>query len=321
MSFANDSSGEFIDALEMRAAGITVLKDFPPEQVTPEQRSSVVTNLFDLFEDQAVASGNANAILQVPSDLMNFATSIVESSSFSPITVLFNTNPYSVFNKPNITMDQLAGRNAYVKVLAGTQFSVSFNSENSVTIISDLNGNMTLQTNGPVIGNFTKNVTAGDIFNFGNYSTILIGSMLITINAEAFKSSAEAFKSAEAKQNHGIMPRPIIGADRTHQSFEHIRFRLRNAWNTQYKTQLQKAGLGLAQGPFRTVNNAGDLLSRRNTVVDTVGVPLASGQGNYVYNSSDYTRFKKEMAHSKNYNDVTSGGGTSDNNSVVFKIV
>jgi hypothetical protein len=40
-----------------------------------------------------------------------------------------------------------------------------------------------------------------------------------------------------------------------------------------------------------------------------------------VYNSSDYTRFKKEMAHSKNYNDITSGGGTSDNKkSVVFKI-
>ena len=125
----------------------------------------------------------------------------------------------------------------------------------------------------------------------------------------------------DTSEQHGIMPRPIIGADRTHESFEHIRVRLRNAWNTSYKAQLKNAEVGLAQGPFRTVNNAGDLLSRRNIVDDTVGVPLASGQGNYVYNSSDYTRFKKEMAHSKNYNDVTSGGGATDNKSVVFKIV
>jgi hypothetical protein len=314
MSFATDSSGEFIDATNMREAGITVLKDFPPEQVTPAQRSNVVTGLFDLFEDEAAASGNPNAMLQVPSDLLNFIPSIVGSSSFEPITLLFNTDSSSAFNKFEITMAQLNGRNAYVKVLAGTQFIFSFNTENSVTLISDLNGNMTLTTSGPVIGTSTQTVTAGDTFNFGNYSTILIGSMLITANAEAFNA-------AEAKRHHGIMPRPIIGADRTHESFEHIRFRLRNAWNTQYKSQLKKAGLGLAQGPFRTVNNAGDLLSRRNIVDDTVGVPLASGQGNYVYNSSDYTRFKKEMAHSKNYNDVTSGGGTSDNKSVVFKIV
>ena len=116
------------------------------------------------------------------------------------------------------------------------------------------------------------------------------------------------------------MPKPIHGADRTHESFGHIRARLRNAWNTQYNSQLENTGFGLAQGLFRTVNNAGDLLSRRNIVNDKVGVPLATGQSNYVYNSSDYTRFKKEMAHSKNYNDITSGGGTSDKKNVVFKI-
>lgn len=318
MSFATDSSGEYVNATDMRDAGITVLKDFSPEQVTSEQRLNVVTALFDLFRDEAVASGNPNAMLQVPSDLMNFPTSIVESPSFAATTVLLNTDSSSAFNRPMITMDQLTGRNAYVKVSAGTSFTLNYNSENSVTLSSDLNGNMTLTTSGPVIGTSTQSVTPGDTFSFGVYSTILIGSMLITANTEAFNAAASA---DEAKRHHGIMPRPIIGADRTHESFEHIRFRLRNAWNTQYKAQLKNAGIGLAQGPFRTVNNAGDLLSRRNIVDDTVGVPLASGQGNYVYNSSDYTRFKKEMAHSKNYNDVTSGGGTSDNKSVVFKIV
>jgi hypothetical protein len=117
----------------------------------------------------------------------------------------------------------------------------------------------------------------------------------------------------------GIMPRPINGADRTHETFNNIRFRLRNAWNTNYREQLKNAGVGLAQGPFRTVNNAGDILSRKNTTNNTAGVPLASGQGNYVYNSSDYIRFKKEMAHSKNYNDITSGG--SSNKNVIFKII
>mgnify|MGYP006083281883 CR=1 FL=1 len=317
-SFALDSSGEFVTSTDLTDAGITVLTDFSPEQVTPLQRSLVVAALHDLYEDEAIASGNSCPILQVPSSLLNFISSIVGSSTFSPITVLLNTDPSSAFNKREFTMEQLGDRNFFVRVVAGTQFTFTLNPENSVTMISYLNGRMRLITRGPVIGNSNQIVTAGEIFTFGRFLHILIGTMEVSVDAEAFYAAVSA---DEAKRHHGIMPRPIIGADRTHESFEHIRFRLRNAWNTQYKAQLKNAGLGLAQGPFRTVNNAGDLLSRRNIVDDTVGVPLATGQANYVYNSSDYTRFKKEMAHSKNYNDVTSGGGTSDNKSVVFKIV
>jgi hypothetical protein len=94
--------------------------------------------------------------------------------------------------------------------------------------------------------------------------------------------------------------------------------------------------------PFRAVNNAGDLLNREyytsggsNQVKtgrirtaanqsanilggnifarpDGTGVPSANTNVKYVYDGSDYTRFKKQQAVNRNYNDSSYGG---DNNS------
>jgi hypothetical protein len=109
---------------------------------------------------------------------------------------------------------------------------------------------------------------------------------------------------------------------------ERVRFQLRQAWNTgDYKKQLEKAGLQRIVTPFRAVNNAGDLLSRQNYVCggssqqqsrpglkglrlgsilsncDGTGVPSATCNGKYVYDSSNYVTYLKQAAiQKKDYN-------------------
>ena len=86
------------------------------------------------------------------------------------------------------------------------------------------------------------------------------------------------------------------------------------------------------------MNNAGDLLSRKNyscggpcqtfqsrpglfglkthfghiqDLCDGSGIPPSTCNGKYVYDSSDYSRFLKQKAINKNYNDLSYGGDNS----------
>jgi hypothetical protein len=108
---------------------------------------------------------------------------------------------------------------------------------------------------------------------------------------------------------------------------------LRRGWNTSYARGTYK-GLNRAITPFRAVNNAGDFLARQNyscggpaplnknkpgyrigtmfNNCDNTNVPASSCNVKYVYDSSDYMRFKKQMAFNKNYNDSKNGGDQSN---------
>lgn len=114
------------------------------------------------------------------------------------------------------------------------------------------------------------------------------------------------------------------------------RITLRKAWNG-HESSLNKVVLG----PFRRANNAGDL---KGLVNETNGGPnqvnnvrrqslaswkllagavsqesnpykVASCNPNYVYDSSDYVKFKKLQSINRNYNDSSFGG--SNNGSFV----
>jgi hypothetical protein len=109
---------------------------------------------------------------------------------------------------------------------------------------------------------------------------------------------------------------------------------LRSGWNTQNASGTINSKKRVIT-PFRAVNNAGDFLSRKNyscggpnptnasrpgykrnigsmwSNCDNTGVPAASCNGKYVYDSSDYTRFRKEQAGNRNYNDLKFGGDQS----------
>jgi hypothetical protein len=106
---------------------------------------------------------------------------------------------------------------------------------------------------------------------------------------------------------------------------------LRNAWNTPYATGTYN-GNARKITPFRAVNNSGDFLSRQNyssggpnptnasrpgygrligrmwTNTDTTGVPASSCNVKYVADSSEYSKFRRQQANNRNYNDLSQGG-------------
>ena len=112
------------------------------------------------------------------------------------------------------------------------------------------------------------------------------------------------------------------------------RFSLVQAWNGAAATGTIN-GYKRAIGPFRVVNNAGDFLSRQNYTSggsnqvnnvrggltgykvlggaiqahkDNTGIPSATCNPRFVYDGSDYVRFKKLQAINRNYNDLSFGG-------------
>ena len=148
----------------------------------------------------------------------------------------------------------------------------------------------------------------------------------------------------------GWMPQTTQLTDKRYPEYEQIRYILKNAWNTKYRSQLQSNNLKKSiTTPFRAVNNAGDLLSRENyscggtcqTPQSRPGlyglgthfggvstsctpsaaynslqlikdIPAAACNVKYVYDSSDYITYLKQKAVVKNYNNLTYGGDDSN---------
>lgn len=147
---------------------------------------------------------------------------------------------------------------------------------------------------------------------------------------------------------HGYMPPPTMDVDKTYPEYEHIRFSLREAWNTHYKSQLY-ANLNTTKSavtPFRAVTNSGDLLSRNyyscggacqtfqsrpgmfgirqrlggiHSACDGTNIPPATCNVRYVYDSSDYVTYLKQKAVSQNYNDITNAGNSSSASQSVIR--
>jgi hypothetical protein len=140
----------------------------------------------------------------------------------------------------------------------------------------------------------------------------------------------------------GLMPQSVMDHDNS-DSFARTRFTLRDAWNTTSYSGSSNPKRIIT--PFRAVNNAGDLLSRENfscggscqtpqsrpglnglrqrfgststacqqsvvwsaTQLDNK-IPSSTCNVKYVYDGSDYTKFKKNQAMNRNYNDRSFGG-------------
>ena len=149
---------------------------------------------------------------------------------------------------------------------------------------------------------------------------------------------------------NGYMPQQTQTTDKRYTEFEHIRFTLKNAWNTTYPSQLRIDKLKQPiTTPFRAVNNAGDLLSRinyscggtcqsfqsrpglkglknhfgsvqtsctpsaaYNSLQLINNIPASACNVKFVYDSSDYVTYLKQKAINKNYNDLTYGGDQSN---------
>ena len=157
----------------------------------------------------------------------------------------------------------------------------------------------------------------------------------------------------------GYMPQTTQNVDKRYPEFEHIRFTLKNSWNTTYPSQLRRDNLKQPiTTPFRAVNNAGDLLSRENyscggtcqsfqsrpglkglrqrfgSIKDTCvpsaaynslqlinNIPAAACNVKYVYDSSDYVTYLKQKAVNKNFNDLSYGGDQSNTSQSTIRAI
>lgn len=157
----------------------------------------------------------------------------------------------------------------------------------------------------------------------------------------------------------GYMPQQTQNVDKRYPEFEHIRFTLKNAWNTTYRSQLRRDNLKQPiTTPFRAVNNAGDLLSRLNyscggtcqtpqsrpglrglrqhlgsvqsTCIPSAvysnlqlldNIPASACNVKFVYDSSDYVTYLKQKAVVKNYNDLSYGGDQSNTSQSAIKAI
>jgi hypothetical protein len=136
------------------------------------------------------------------------------------------------------------------------------------------------------------------------------------------------------KMFQGISPQQTIT---NYKSSEETLMRkvLVKSWNNPYAVGVVN-GRNRVTTPFRAVNNLGDFLSRPDYVCggpnqinksrsfyqgrigsiisqcDGSGIPASSCNVKFVPDSSDYTKFRKQRACMKNYNDPTFGGDQSN---------
>ena len=133
----------------------------------------------------------------------------------------------------------------------------------------------------------------------------------------------------------GFIPQTLQTTN-NYDEFAQSRFLLKQAWNTQYPSQMNHKQPICT--PFRAINNAGDLLSRQSyscggacqtfqsrpgmhglgikwgsiqNMNDGTTVPSATCNTKYVYDSSDYARYKKQDAIAKTFNNLSNGGDQS----------
>jgi hypothetical protein len=172
------------------------------------------------------------------------------------------------------------------------------------------------------------------------FTTGSLGSLLALVSGIGYPYTGPGPKLGGGLP--GLMPQPIINHDNTDQ-FARTRFMLRDAWNTtSYSGSSNPKRITT---PFRAVNNAGDLLSRQNyscggtcqtpqsrpglnglrqrfgstsascqpsvlwsSVQVDPAIPSSTCNVKYVYDGSDYIKFKKDQAVNRNYNDRSFGG-------------
>ena len=172
------------------------------------------------------------------------------------------------------------------------------------------------------------------------FTTGSLGSLLALVNGIGYPYSGPGPKLGGGLP--GLMPQPIIDHDNS-DTFARTRFTLRDAWNTtSYSGSSNPKRITT---PFRAVNNAGDLLSRQNYSCGgtcqsfqsrpglsglrhrfgsnlnactpsalysglqvNLAVPASACNVKFVYDGSDYTKYLRQKAMNKTYNDRSFGG-------------
>jgi len=172
------------------------------------------------------------------------------------------------------------------------------------------------------------------------FTTGSLGSLLALVNGIGYNYKGPGPKLGGGLP--GLMPQPIVEHDNS-DLFARTRFTLRDAWNTTSYSGSSNPKRIIT--PFRAVNNAGDLLSRQNyscggscqtpqsrpglnglrqhfghtgdsctpsvlwsSIQIDPKIPSSTCNVKFVYDGSDYIKFKRNQAVNRNYNDRSFGG-------------
>ena len=144
----------------------------------------------------------------------------------------------------------------------------------------------------------------------------------------------------------GFMPQQTQENQRDGEATTYRRV-LRDSWNNRNaQSTIHSNGQDYTRivTPFRAVNNSGDFLSRKNyssggpnptnasrpgyarligsmwSNPDNTGVPASSCNVKFVADSSEYTKFRKQQANNRNYNDASQGGYTNSAYSAIMRV-
>lgn len=183
-----------------------------------------------------------------------------------------------------------------------------------------------------------------------NYTHSIPGSSTTVFRGNIFAVNYNGRKFNGARLGGGIpgfIPPSVQTNDNTDENAIN-RFYLREAFNTDFTRQTTLQGVpARINSSFRLANNAGDPLSRKyyscggscqtpqsrpqlrglkrlfghiQDLCDGTGIEPASCNVKYVYDSSDFTKYKKNLALNQTYNDLTYGG-SNNSSQVAFKSI
>lgn len=139
----------------------------------------------------------------------------------------------------------------------------------------------------------------------------------------------------------GFIPQRLVNTDVSYEDYMNDREIVVEGWNTNYRREINALSGKPARAitPFRAINNAGDLLSRKYYTCggpcqtfqsrpglfglkqrfgavmlrcDGTGVEPAACNTKYVYDSSDYSRYLKQRSINQTYNNLSNGGDQSN---------
>jgi hypothetical protein len=157
---------------------------------------------------------------------------------------------------------------------------------------------------------FSQTATGSSGFTTGS-----LGSLLALVNGIGYNYKGPGPKLGGGLP--GLMPQPIVEHDNS-DLFARTRFTLRDAWNTtsysgssnpkRIITPQSRPGLnGLRQHFGSTSVSCTPSVLWSSIQIDPK-IPSSTCNVKFVYDGSDYTKFKRNQAVNRNYNDRSFGG-------------
>ena len=288
-----------------------------------------------VYVDPIAVVENKNQLANITAQ---YNTAVADAEAEAKIATDAKTQSEIIKIQIDFLTDEITAINTQISIETNPIVIATLNAvlADYMTTLNSLNANLITQTN---LYNTNLQLAESNkalAESLGKQKAILELKIAAGISSAVSKNLGGGLK--------GIAPKPTNVNSQT-QDVSTNRFILREAWNTTtYLDSLGNTNRRIIT-PFRAVNNAGDVLSRKNyscggscqtpqsrpglsglrgafgaiqSVCDETLVPPSACNVKYVYDSSNYTRYLKERSINKNYNDYSTVGDEFNASQVAF---